>query len=41
MIAVADEEDGDGGGGQRWTTKVADDDGMQDRAADCKGEGGE
>ncbi len=33
--------DGDGGRRQRWTTKAADDYGMQDRAADYEGEGGE
>jgi hypothetical protein len=39
MAAVDD--DGDGGRRQRQMTKAVDDDGMQDRAADYKGEGGE
>jgi hypothetical protein len=39
MAAVV--SDGDGGQRQRQTTKAADDDSTQDRAADHKGDGGE
>ncbi len=39
MAAVDD--NGDGGQRQRRMTKAADDNGMQDRAADYEGEGGE
>ncbi len=39
MVAVDD--NGNGGQGQRRTTKAADDDGVQDQAADYEGKGGE
>ncbi len=38
---AAEEDDGNGGQREGWTTKAADDNGTQDRAADYKGEGGE
>ncbi len=38
---AADKDDGDGGQRQRRTTKAADNDGMQDQAADYEGEGEE
>ncbi len=38
---MVDEDIGDGGQQQQQTTTVADNDGMQDQAADYKGEGGE
>jgi hypothetical protein len=40
-MAMVDEDIGDGGQQQQQTTTVADNDGMQDQAADYKGEGGE
>ncbi len=38
---AADDDDSDGGQQQRRTTKAADDNGTQDWAAYCEGEGGE
>jgi hypothetical protein len=41
MTMAAMDDDGDGRQRQRRIMKAADDDGMQDQAADYEGEGGE